>query len=169
MLDDLVQLMKRKKWLSSHLWEVAVDNILWNWTGFHGKTVGCPYWSESALEAYERENRLPLEPKLIHEHVIPKSILIELLSKEASANRKTLKDFMNSCVVGAVVTKEEHVRLHQQDDTCDWSSLSVAKTDDNFVFARYQKAKIKVWHVNWSKRTLLKDERYLICKGENES
>ena len=58
------------------IFSVMVD-VCWTWTEFHGKVRGCPYWTEMALMQRATDRAV----KLKHEHVVPKKVVIGMLTK----------------------------------------------------------------------------------------
>jgi len=62
------------------------DNAMWVWTEFEGKYKGCECWSEAALE-FSNDERM-----LVHEHAVPKKLLINLLlNRFGNCYRTTVK------------------------------------------------------------------------------
>ncbi len=81
----------------------------WVWTEFHGKTKGCPYWSKLATLAQGAS----MEVKLIHEHAVPKGIVIETLLKLKDPTPEAVHDLCERLLIGVVVTKQEDNMLNK--------------------------------------------------------
>jgi hypothetical protein len=61
----------------------VLSEAMWVWTEFNGKYDGCEYWSEEASKVRDQQKML------VHEHIIPKSIVIhrlEALPKPTTAS-----------------------------------------------------------------------------------
>lgn len=84
----------------------VVSEVTWVWSEFHGKHRGCPYWSKKALEG----DRNP--KKLIHEHAIPKKMLIGWLMNMKSPSPEDINSLLSKYCIGVVVTKPEDQALN---------------------------------------------------------
>ena len=83
----------------------VLADVVWVWSEFHGKLDGCPYWSMAARALrFERK-------KLMHEHVVPKRIVMEKLLGLAPATSDSVREVLDRYCIGVVVTREEDVRL----------------------------------------------------------
>ena len=79
----------------------VLSEITWVWTEFHGKYDGCKYWSDEALKIKNRQSML------IHEHVVPKKVLIDYLMGKQNLSPKEIYEFLEKFCIGVVVTKAE--------------------------------------------------------------
>jgi len=79
----------------------VVSEVTWVWSEFNGKLEGCRYWSEAALAA----SGAPL----IHEHVVPKSVIISRLFALSEPTPDAVKDVLEQLCIGVVVTKHENL------------------------------------------------------------
>ncbi len=83
------------------------DNVLWVWTEFEGKYKGCEYWSKAALQLGEDEKRL------VHEHAVPKKILIDMLMQHPSPTADSVRQLLQNYCKAAVITKAEDAVLNR--------------------------------------------------------
>jgi hypothetical protein len=54
----------------------VLAEVVWVWSEFDGKYTGCPHWSRAAAAAREAGEKAR---SFVHEHVVPKRIIIERL------------------------------------------------------------------------------------------
>lgn len=83
----------------------VVSEVTWVWSEFNGKLKGCRYWTESALAASP-------DTSLVHEHVVPKSVIISRLFELSEPSPGDVKNVLEKLCIGVVVTKEEDLRLN---------------------------------------------------------
>jgi hypothetical protein len=83
------------------------DNAMWVWTEFEGKYKGCEYWSEAALEFADDER------KLVHEHAVPKKILIDMLLNLPNPSSDSVQEMFQNYCKAAVITKAEDASLNR--------------------------------------------------------
>ena len=55
----------------------VVNEVLWVWSEYDGKHKGCKFWSKEACNLWEKQK--PSVKSLIHEHLVPRNILIKLI------------------------------------------------------------------------------------------
>ena len=84
----------------------VVDQIFWVWTEFEGKHKGCEFWSEAAI------NSKLVGKGLIHEHIVPRKIVRELLLDFDSPTPDAIRSLLDRFCIGVVVTQEEDERLN---------------------------------------------------------
>lgn len=118
--DEL--LWDTKRLLDSDLSEWAKKKLLTSiavaWTQRDGKYEGCRFWSALALAWWHSQPKSERRRGLVHEHVVPKNLLVRFLMKNfppwpeqidaTELLRTYFHDFLNACVV----TKEEDERLN---------------------------------------------------------
>lgn len=104
----------------------------WVWTEFDGKYDGCEHWSEAAW-AFRGQPQ-----NLIHEHVIPKKLVIERLLKLVSPTASSVQQILESYCKGVVITREEDTRLNR----LGLRSKMPSDWDEKDVWARYTVAQI---------------------------
>ncbi len=110
----------------------VLSEATWVWTEFEGKYDGCQYWSKAALEF--RGN-----PKmLVHEHVMPKKLVIELLLKMSSPTTSSVYQLLDSYCKGAVITRAEDAALNR----LGLRSKMPPDWDEKDLWARYKVAEI---------------------------
>ena len=153
--------------------ECSENNINQN-----AKYKGCPYWSEQALDHLEKNGSWKdgkSEKGLRHEHIVPRKIFVEAVEQyfEEKRNNKDkdydgmfikLKEIMDRCLIGCVVTTDEANKLdnHNKDKMPDpaYKSNSVPTDDwDKFnliqnPWARYEALdnEIKICKLTWKKK-----------------
>lgn len=110
MLED-VYVAFTKTDLSNGAKVSILNDVLWQYTHYYGKYVGCPLWSQKAIVAYNNLNaNKNFDEIFIHEHVVPKDIirkrLISLYS-ESKLSKEIIKTIIEKCLIGVVILKEE--------------------------------------------------------------
>jgi hypothetical protein len=113
-----------------------LSDATWVWTEFEGKYVGCEYWSEAAWNIRSRLKERP--NPLVHEHVIPKGIVIKRLLELPDKTADSVNELMAKYCIGAVVTKAEDDRLNSRGLR---SKMPDGWNEDD-VWARYKEAEI---------------------------
>jgi len=109
----------------------VLSEVVWVWSEFYGKYQGCPWWSVEASKQKEEKN--------IHEHVIPKKVLIQALFSMDKPNEREVYDYLERHCIGVVVTKEEDKRLRD----LKLGSKMPEDWNGEDVWARYQLAGIE--------------------------
>ena len=104
--DDIAFVLNSNSSLSYGAQFAVLSEAMWVWTEFDGKYDGCKLWSEEALKVRDQRKML------IHEHMVPKSIVIERLKKLSNPTRDSVKELLEFYCKGAVVTKDEDRRLN---------------------------------------------------------
>nr|CAA6830691.1 MAG: Unknown protein [uncultured Thiotrichaceae bacterium] len=88
----------------------VASEILWVWSEFYGKHKGCKYWSEEALRIWPTQE--PSVKGLVHEHLIPRKVLIHKLFNEVERDQHKIYEFLEKFCIGVVVTKAEDQALN---------------------------------------------------------
>lgn len=86
----------------------VLSEITWVWTEFHGKYSGCKYWSEEALKIKNSQ------AQLIHEHVVPKKVLIGYLMEKTKLSAQEIYKFLEKFCIGVVITKDEDQKINNE-------------------------------------------------------
>ncbi len=138
-----------------YLKKILLNKFLWlatelNEEGKKNKYLGQKYWSEEAIRQFNKRSKNPnlkgdRKKGLIHDHSIPrKEIINDLIGSNASkVNKKSARaiyELLLKKSIAAVITKKEHERLAKK-------NLS-ATSPGRGKFARYKKAKIKIFRVH---------------------
>jgi hypothetical protein len=89
----------------------VLSNAAWVWTEFEGKLDGCEHWSEAAWNIRARLKERP--NPLVHEHVVPKGIVIERLLNLPHKTADSVNELMVKYCKGAVITKDEDADLNR--------------------------------------------------------
>jgi hypothetical protein len=110
----------------------VLSEATWVWTEFEGKYKGCEHWSEAAWEIQGQQNML------VHEHIIPKSIVIQRLLALSTATTDSVNQLLTSYCKGAVITRDEDARLNSH----GLRSKMPTGWDEKDVWARYTYAGI---------------------------
>lgn len=112
----------------------VLSEATWVWSEFGGKYNGCEHWSEAAW-AVRGEQKM-----LVHEHIVPKSIVIERLLQLLKPTPDSVNDLLTSYCIAAIVTRDEDALLNnfglRSKMPMDW--------DERDVWARYKHAGIKL-------------------------
>ena len=85
----------------------VVDQVLWVWSEFDGKHVGCKYWSVAAKATGSRRDGL------IHEHLVPRAVVREKIFGLRNPTQQAVRRTLQTWCVGVVVTKTEDERLNK--------------------------------------------------------
>lgn len=85
----------------------VISEVTWVWSEYYGKYHGCKYWTENALKAKDDLK------SLIHEHLVPKKILIKHLINLKSPQSNEIYNFLEKYCIGVVVTKEEDKKINE--------------------------------------------------------
>ena len=120
-------------------------DVIWAWTVFDGKYDRCEYWSEDAYKIRENGG------KFIHEHVVPKKLIIEHLMSLENPSQESVKRILVACCIAVVVTVEQDRKL----DELGLRSKMPEGSDINNPWARYEKTGIKVIKPDWSVHSLI--------------
>lgn len=140
----------------------CIHNAIWVWTELDGKfegnskkKKGCPYWSEGALKFVReiQENRSAISKNLVHEHIVPRIVLIDKIlgnSPEGGWTTDKVKTLFEKFCIGVVVTKgeDEKLKSHIKSMPENW--------DGEDCWARYRN-KITVFKpesVRWIKKKI---------------
>lgn len=90
-------------WGTQH---AVLADAVWVWSEYDGKLTGCRHWSPAAWKS--RDERT----KLMHEHVVPKRIIIERLAElRGHATAATVKRVLSHWCVGVVLLRTEDALL----------------------------------------------------------
>lgn len=106
----------------------VLAEAIWAWSEFDGKTDGCRYWSQKARHAKKSGG------KLIHEHVVPTSVIIEKLRKLRSPSPASVGRVLSKFRIGAVITDDEDKKLNAH----GLRSKMPSGWDGKYVWARYR-------------------------------
>ncbi|MDI1360799.1 hypothetical protein [Methylotenera sp.] len=116
-------------------------DVIWKWSLFDGKYKGCKYWSEDAFKVRKKK------VKFIHEHVVPKKLIIERLMSHKNPSQESVKHILEDYFIAVVVTVDQDKKLNKlglrskMPEGCNIS--------DN-PWARYDEAGIKKIEPDWS-------------------
>lgn len=134
--------------------EVLKDPLFWLWTEIPNngaldetKYTSIKYWSESAIKHW---NAHKIKRGLIHEHIIPRSVLAEGILKmwkdiqlEPSRIKiQFVREFYEEFVRAAVVLKSA-------DKFAKGLSSKLPKIDCEFLWGRYIESNIKMFEVEY--------------------
>lgn len=89
--------------------QAVLNEVVWVWTEFDGKYKGCKYWSEAAW-LHQHDEKL-----LVHEHAVPKSLVIKLLRelpKPVTAGK--VSTLLETYCKAAILTREEDRELNKR-------------------------------------------------------
>ena len=116
----------------------VLSEVTWVWSEFNGKYKGCEHWSEEAWLLRDQPKRL------VHEHIIPKKMLIEQLLQLSNPNAMSVKALLTRHCIGAVITREEDRRLSNSGLRSKMPEGWVWNENESDVWARYSLAGIKL-------------------------
>lgn len=162
-VKDLRFILNNREQLSERSCRKILDNLIWSWTEVDGKIRGCVYRSVDAINKYRDNDWLLKGLKFQHEHAIPRKILVEWLNKFEATTLDELRNFLEVCVIGVVVSNDDHIILHEADRKIDWAwdqGISFEKT-----FSRYKLAGIDIAKVRWGHRRAPEKISYIYFNG----
>jgi hypothetical protein len=110
----------------------VLAEAVWVWSEFDGKYKGCRYWSRCALREEDTK-------RLIHEHAVPKSVIIEKLEKRRNSTPASVRGILSTYCIGVVITKKEDQKLTDQ----GFRKIMPEAWDRKDIWARYRRAGIK--------------------------
>ena len=112
----------------------VVDQVLWVWSEFDGKHVGCRYWSVAAKATESRREGL------IHEHLVPREVVRQKIFGLRNPTQEAVRRTLKTWCVGVVVTKTEDEKLNnlglRSSMPLDWNRRD--------KWARYKAAEIAI-------------------------
>ena len=110
---------------------VVLDNAMSVWSEFEGKYGGCRFWSAEAARQSQSD-------KLIHDHAVPKKVLMELLFRVSRPTPECIQQYFEAYCFGAVITKAEDDTLNR----LGLRSKMPTNWDGKDPWARYNAANI---------------------------
>lgn len=119
----------------------VLNNVCWTWTEFDGKYRGCRYWSKMARMARSIDRKA----KLIHEHVVPRQVVIDALMAMKSPTPENVYQVLDRFLIAVIVTPEEDAYL-----SCEHQSTMPAAfldpTSDGYhePWLRYRSSPIEI-------------------------
>jgi hypothetical protein len=112
----------------------VLSEVVWVWSEFSGKLKGCRYWSKAACRT-KSESKF-----LVHEHLVPKGVIIEKLFALPSPSPKAVRRVLERYCIGVVVTRAEDKELTH----LGLRSKMPGDWDKKNPWARYVAARIEV-------------------------
>ena len=94
----------------------VLKDAMWVWTERDGKYEGCPYWTVHAFIEYcaaRTERTRNKHKRLRHEHVVPKSVVMQLLDDLKSPTHESVRAILDKFLIGVVVSLEEDAILNK--------------------------------------------------------
>lgn len=120
------------------------DDQNFNWQ--KNKHFGQRYWSYEALKIFIRSKKVTNQG-LIHEHAIPKLVLIDLIL--ICKNEREILGILNKYSIAVIITQDEHKNLNKKyRTTIPQNENKLSKSN---IFERYHKCKIKICDFKSSK------------------
>ncbi|MDR3540496.1 MAG: hypothetical protein P4L69_05940 [Desulfosporosinus sp.] len=130
----------------------VLHEVAWVWTEFYGKYVGCPYWSEKALELYENRKSIPgfsCDKLLRHDHAVPRKIILKYFLSYRKVTEDCIRNIFEKVLVGSILTKEENDVILKDTMPPPVNDKSIEKYLDTDKWARYRDKGIKIFKVEW--------------------
>lgn len=116
----------------------VLNDILWVWSEFDGKIKGCKYWSVEAKKLYDQDNKA----KLIHEHLVPRDVLRQLIITSEDKSPEFLYSLLNEFCIGVVVSKQEDNHLN----SIGLKSKMPLDWNEKDAWARHKAGKISLFN-----------------------
>lgn len=145
LIDDVFNILMVDK-LSVGAKHAVIFEATWLWTEHDGKYTGCAHWSKKALD-YVHEPEKVKGNILIHDHVVPRNLIIKRLLFGEPMSRNGLHDFLDANLVGGILLKEENGILNK---------LGLQRKMPNGwefgdrIWARYKMADFEIYRVEWN-------------------
>jgi hypothetical protein len=151
MISDLVGVLNSD--LSYGTKYAVLFEILWIWTEFDGKYMGCRYWSNEALKQLDSSTNV----KLIHDHAVPRKIIIDKIFGINSPTENDVRQIFDKYLNGVIITKDEDKQLnangYRQKMPSEFQDRNQSDYDNSWL--RYKKVGIKVVQVQWEDEKIL--------------
>ena len=113
----------------------VLSDAVWAWSEFDGKIAGCRHWSPAAWK------RRTTPRVLMHEHVVPKRMIIERLSKlRGCATPSKVTKVLKRWCVGVVLLRSEDALL----TAAGLRSSMPDNWNRGSIWARYHSVGLKV-------------------------
>ena len=119
----------------------VVNQACWTWTEFDGKYSGCRFWSQQALD---RKSEQAL-PKLIHEHLVPRAVVADLLLAMHCPSAKDVFQVFDKYLIAVIVTPEEDKKISRRfRSKMPMGFFDLDSPDFQNVWLRYKDSEISV-------------------------
>jgi len=116
---DIAEMLNSR--VSDHAVKCLVrDTYSWRWSqqtselGTAGKYEGCPYWSKKAVDLWITKRQVP-KGEIIHEHVVPRSVLATKIVQLRDAKKTVSADevfrLFDGCCLACIVLNHEDKTL----------------------------------------------------------
>lgn len=171
LIDDMLTILFETESITSYSRNHIIDMYCWlltervysldNYKTKNAKYAGCNYWSMEALDKYKKNSSKNKYKDLKHEHVVPRRLfrkyLYELIYKydkkgPDEEQKSKIKEKINECFIGCVVTFEEAEKIDKQykdNFPNDIESLLDIKKEN--IWKRYKNIdNIKIFKVTWN-------------------
>src|SRR5438067_1632121 len=119
----------------------VLSAVMWAWTEYAGKYLGCRYWTKLAIGTYQRDHNIR---NLRHEHVVPKRCVMAMLFSLADATPDVVYALLSRYLIGVIVTREEDAILaveHSQSMPDEFESCADVMAREPWL--RYQRCNIE--------------------------
>ncbi|OZQ62769.1 hypothetical protein CA600_21130 [Paenibacillus sp. VTT E-133280] len=139
-----------------YLKNVAIQTWTEHYPLKNSKQIKCKFWSADAFKQKFDVNFIGEKERLFHEHVIPKSYLIEEIFLNEEGQPVTfdyIQHYLDEFVFACVVTKSEHDALNEISKSSMPDEFRIVKGGNYLnMWLRYSKADIEVYEIEWVKR-----------------
>lgn len=125
-------------------WSV-IDNAMWSWTEFDGKFVGCQRWTQMAILRYvEFGGKRGWKKHLRHEHVVPRSVVSQLVLALPEPTPTSVFELFSKLVVGCIVDCTEDAVLNKYRSSMPAEFDDPSHADYRNPWLRYERCSIVV-------------------------
>lgn len=162
MITDLSKILKMDIHYGTKY--TVLNDIIWTWTEFYGKYIGCPYWSEEALKKFKKEkitNFSECSKVFRHDHSVPRKIILNHLLNVNAIDEEYIHRIFENTVVSVILTKREDANLSSslKDKMPDYlAGKELDKYDEVDKWARYKEKGIQVYKVEWENKEIKSKE-----------
>jgi hypothetical protein len=134
----------------------VLKDAMWTWTELEGKYKGCQYWTPLAFALHHANRKAKKKPGsgLRHEHIVPKSVVYEILCGLEHPTRKAVFQICDKLLIGVVVTVPEDLMLNQFRSTMPPEFHDPASPDHLDPWLRYKRCNVP-WRTEIELRDLL--------------
>jgi hypothetical protein len=114
-LYDILRIIESKNEDDDYIKKELLNVLLWKYSESSRKTssnkIGIKKWSLNAVESLKRDNN---EKNLIHDHAIPRKLLIKYLIDLNNPTVEFLRKILDTYCFGVVITKGEDKILNKK-------------------------------------------------------
>jgi hypothetical protein len=137
LVQDIVSIFSLNDLFSEKIKHHTSFHATYKWTEINGKHEGTQYWSFAAAKEYLYHDDRPF--KLIHEHVVPREIILKTLKdKSFKKDFATIYTFFTTYLIAAIITKKEDENLLTEYKQRIWLNPENLKPQEEITKNQYK-------------------------------